>query len=99
MIDKIHNLDEDVSEYFEFILFGKKYKFRYMTSDELTELKDIGDKKGSSEKEVLSYIYKFIGKGEEAAPDFVEVSSKMTIAHLKKFLIMVRTEFGINEQS
>ena len=62
---KIHNLDEQVQEYFEFIVKGHKYKFRHMTTEEIEELRKIED----NEEKSKEFLYSFITKEEETAPN------------------------------
>ena len=87
-----YNLDEGVSEYFEFILKGFTYRFRYPTTDEL-EGQDIKDIK-KDEESVKNVLFKFITKVDPKAPDFEEVSKKMTVPNWRNFRIMLVTEMS-----
>lgn len=85
------NLDDGAVEYFEFTLFGKKYKFRYPTTEEfekINEFKEAGDDKGLQE-----FLYPFIMKVDEDAPDFKKVEKKMLPPHLRNFNEMITEEF------
>lgn len=90
MANPVHNLDEAFAEYFEFILKGKKYKFRYMTTEEVEHLQSF-DKQ---EDKAQAYIYSFIEKVDADAPDFAEVAKKMPIPQYKKFLKMITAEYS-----
>lgn len=87
---KIHNLDEQVQEYFEFIVKGHKYKFRHMTTEEIEELRKIED----NEEKSKEFLYSFITKEEETAPEFPEVAKDMITPHWIRFREMIKTEFG-----
>lgn len=94
MATQIHNLDEGISEYFEFILFGKKYRFRYMTSEEIEELRNIGDDGNKTQE----YFYKFVSAIDDDAPKIQDVSKKMTVPHLLAFQKMIKQEFGLTDE-
>lgn len=88
MTQKMHNLD-DVAEYFDFILKGNTYRFRQMTMEEIEKLKEIeGD-----EKKTMSYLFTFISKVTENAPEFATIAKKMVAPQWKKFVEMLKTEF------
>lgn len=91
--DNLHNLDEGIEEYFEFVIFGHNYKFRYMNTNEIQEL----DKLKENPKKLEEYFYNFIEPADDKAPDFKEIQKKMTIPHLLRFNKMVKAEFSGNE--
>lgn len=88
MTQKMHNLD-DVSEYFDFIVKGHTYRFRQMTMEEIEKLKELEN----DEKKVTKYIFTFISKVSEDAPDFAVIAKKMLASQWRKFIEMLKTEF------
>lgn len=90
-----YNLDAD-QEYFEFVLKGHKYKFRYMTMEETQGMASIAGDKDASQQ-VLEYLYQFISSDEPDAPDFKEASKNFLTTQWNKFFEMLGTEFGIKE--
>ena len=51
---KIHNLDEGVQEYFDFIVNGFKYRFRHLNTEESEELKEL--EKAGDDKKVKNFL-------------------------------------------
>lgn len=90
MAQQIHNLDDSVVEYFEFIVKGHNYRFRHMTMEELEQLKAVE----SDEKKSKEYLYSFITKVNETSPDFPEIAKKMITPQWVRFRKMIQTEFG-----
>jgi hypothetical protein len=88
-----HNLDENVTEYFEFVVLGHKYKFKHLTTEELEELTRI-DKDPQNDTKLKDFLYKFISKTEDTSPEFSEVAKKMLVPHWTKFKEMIKAEFG-----
>ena len=86
----IHNLDDQVQEYFDFTVLGNKYRFRHMTTDEVDEWSKLSDPQKSKE-----YLFKFIDKVDQNSPDFSEISKKMITPHWLHFNAMVKVEFGM----
>lgn len=96
MSNQVYNFD-DVSEYFDFILFGKKYRFKHLTSAEFQELQKLENeaKEDATKTDAFNdYVYSFITKVDEDAPDFKEVQKKMIFPQLKAFWNMIKTEFS-----
>lgn len=89
MNNKIHNLDEGVVEYFEFIVKGYKFKFRQLTTEEMETLRDFKD----DEEKVKEYLYSFITRTDESSPEFSEVAKKMFPTQWNKFRSMLEAEF------
>lgn len=87
---KIHNLDESVQEYFEFVVNKYSYRFRHMNTEELEELKAVS---GDEEKSRI-FMYRFIEKVDPASPDFAEVAKKMLVPQWVNFKKMITSEFG-----
>ena len=89
--NKIHNLDEGVEESFKFELLGHIYKFSHLNTDEIEELQSFekDDNKG-----MKKFLYKFITPVGKGSPSFQETTKKMITPHWKKFMVMVKTEFG-----
>lgn len=94
-LDKLHNLDDGIVEYFDFQLFGHIYRFRHMNSEELQKMQTFGEDHDG----VQEYFYQFITKLKDDSPEFVDVSKKMTIAHLMAFQRMIKKEFGADDSS
>lgn len=94
-MNKIHNLDESVSEYFDFIVKGHTYRFRHLNTEEFKELMLLEDKE-DSEVQTTEFLKQFITPVSEAAPSFEEIYKKMTIPHLRRFTQMIKEEFGAN---
>jgi hypothetical protein len=86
----MHNLDDGVQEYFEFILKGHTYRFRHLNTEEIEHLRKIdGD-----DKKVKEYLFQFITKVKEDAPEFPVVSQQMLTPHWIKFKKMIQAEMG-----
>jgi hypothetical protein len=93
MDNKIHDLDEGLVEYFDFKLFGHTYRFKQLNTEEVKEMTAMGsDETGDKLQE---YLYRFITPVSPNAPEFMEISKKMTLPHLKKFNQMIKQEFGL----
>lgn len=93
-MNKPYDLDDGVNEYFEFILKGHLYHFRYPSTDEIDEIAEI--KTTKQMKETLS---KFITKGQEDAPEFTEITEQLTIPHWARFRDMIIKEMSLNEDN
>ncbi|MCZ2140814.1 MAG: hypothetical protein LC096_05415 [Bacteroidia bacterium] len=88
-----YNLDTDVSEYFEFIIKGNTYQFRYPTTRELEEFNGIDEK---SEDKTKEFLAKFISKVDEKSPDVVDLLNSVNIKYWVRFSNMVKTELTTN---
>jgi hypothetical protein len=86
----IRNLDDSVTEYFDFIVGGHTYRFRHLTVDEITAFKNLGD----DNEKTMAYIASFVSPITQGAPEFSETLSKMIVPKLKKFMQMIKEEFG-----
>jgi hypothetical protein len=84
----VYNLDENIEEYFEFIILGHKYRFRYPSTEEMFELKDAKDE---------TLFERFITKVEENSPEFSETSKKMISPHWLAFKEMIYQQIGGND--
>lgn len=91
--DHLHNLDEGITEYFEFILKGFTYRFKYPNTEELEELRKAKENEGND------ILFGFITKVDEKTPDFKELQKKMTVVHWKRFRQMISKEMGIDEDT
>jgi hypothetical protein len=87
---QIHNLDESVQEYFEFIVKGHNYRFRHMNTEEMEAWKDVE----SDDVKAKEYLYSFISKVNADSPEFSEVAKTMITPHWLAFKKMVQVEFG-----
>lgn len=86
-----HNLDDGVSESFEFQVRGHSYVFRHLTTEEMQGMQKLEG------KELEEYLYQFISKkdpADSATPDFKEVAKTMITPQWNNFKKMVMTEFG-----
>lgn len=90
--DKTYNLNDNVSDDFEFQLGGKKYKMRYPLIEELDKMQDILDK--SDDNKLMDYVYGFITPVGEA-PNIKDTMQKQNVRLLRNFVTMIRVEFGI----
>lgn len=88
---KIHNLDESVNEYFEFIVRGYKYKFNHPNTEQLDELRKLGN----DEEKSRQFLFKFIEKIDPKAPNFKDISKSMIAPHWVLFKKMMISEFGV----
>ena len=106
MTQDLHNLDDDVTEHFEFVLKGKRYKMRYPTTEETEQSRDkIKTLKKKYEKDVdksiqavedfyQEWMYSFISKVDEDAPDIKTALLKSNVKLVKNFSSMIESEFG-----
>lgn len=90
MVQKMHNLDDGVNEYFDFTVKGHTFRFRHMTMDEIEKMKEFEN----DEKKSREYLFGFISKVDETSPEFVEVSKQMTAPHWIRFREMIKAEFS-----
>lgn len=97
MSNAVHNLDEGQAEYFEFILEGNGYLFRYPTTEEVRALKPVFSETvgENSEQEQLKALYKFITP-KEGSPDIAKVMGKVNIKKQQRFAQMIASEFTGN---
>lgn len=82
-----YNLDENVSEYFEFQMGGGKYKMKYPTTEDVKEFQDKDESK--VEKKLLSLI-----ESVEGSPDFTVVYNKANVQTMRNFNKMMMKEIG-----
>ncbi len=94
---KIIDFDQDVEEYFSFKIMGHLYSFKHLNGEEMDELRslELQDKTQNEENQkngsdVVSdksseYLYSFIRKDEEKAPDFTDLLKKMILPLRVKF--------------
>ena len=88
MTNTVHNLDEQ-SEYFEFILGGNKYTFRYPTTEEIADMKKLMESENVDEQAQIDWFLQFV----EGNPKLADVFPKITIKQQQNFLKMVMAEF------
>ncbi len=88
----MYNLDTDVSEYFEFILKGNTYRFRYPTTRELTEFSNLDEK--DTDKKVKEFIGKYVTPVDDKSPEIVELLNSLNIKYWVKFSEMIKTELA-----
>jgi hypothetical protein len=77
-----HNLDEGMTESFEFVLGGVTYQMRYPNTDEIM---DIAEEKDPSKQ--MQKVYSFI------TPEIEAVLSKVNIKVRHRFNKMIKEEF------
>lgn len=89
--EALFDLDKDVREFVEFTLKGKKYRLQELTTEQVEELS-----KKSSEPDVNVYQLwsPYITKVDEDAPEFSEVSRKMTMGNWANFNKMIKSMMG-----
>lgn len=88
MNDRKYNLDENVAEYFDFVVEGHEYRFRHLTTEELDGFRKVSD----DEQKGMEYLYQFISKTHDDSPDFTETAKKMIAPKWVKFRKMILTE-------
>ena len=88
-----YNLDDGVVEYFEFIVKGHKYRFKYPTTEESAKFRGLKDSVKAGKK----IMAEFISKVDEGSPSFEEISKTMTVPYWRKFNEMIATEMGKEE--
>jgi len=84
-----YDLDSGISEYFEFILKGNIYRFRYPTTREATLANELKDK---SEKESKDFMIQFVTKVDEKTPNFEDIIDDLNVKYWAKFISMVTSE-------
>ncbi len=87
-----YNLDDGISEYFEFSVFGNTYRFRQPTTGEFRKLQTMAD----DDEATKNFLSEFITKVDEKAPDFVDVMDRFTLPHWKNFRVMINSEMGLD---
>lgn len=84
-----YNLDDQVSEFFEFTVLGHNYRFKHLNTEEMTNLQ----KNLKEEDELQKFFANFVTPIGDAPP-FAEISKKMLPGHWKQFRNMITTEMG-----
>ena len=88
----IHNLDEGIQEYFEFIVKGHTYRFRQLNTEEIEDIAKVDFEKEDARK----YLYRFISKVDPKSPDFEAIANKMIAPQWVKFQEMIKVEMGLD---
>jgi glycerol-3-phosphate cytidylyltransferase-like family protein len=91
-----YNLNDNVSDSFEFILGGFTYKMRYPTVEETEQVQEVlkkAEKDGDSSI-ILEQMYQFISCEDEKAPKIDEALKKQTLPVIKNFNEMIKAEFS-----
>ena len=94
-----YNLNEEVSEDFEFQLMGFKYKVRYPTTEEIKQSQVDMENTENKDSKLTSWLYSLISKVSEDAPDIESALGKSNLKVLRKFNEMITTEFGIGNKA
>lgn len=89
-MSKVHNISEGIKEYFQFIIKGHTYKFRYPNTEESAGFQNVDAKDMSK---FVKFISKFISPESKDAPAFTEVQKKMLIPEWTNFGNMIKAEF------
>lgn len=84
-----HNLDENASEFFEFILGGNNYRMRYPNAEEAEEAQKL-----ENEEKRTEWLYNFIEPVSKEAPPIREALKKINVKKMVKFNQMVISEFS-----
>lgn len=92
----VYNLNDNVSDSFEFEVGGHKYKMRYPTLPEAQKIGIESEKAGDDIDTFLKVVYSFVDSVEDAPP-IAETMKKQNMLVFKRFATMIRTEFGISE--
>lgn len=90
-----YNLNDNVNEYFEFILGGFTYRMKYPTVEE-TEQVQADIKKAREDKDedkIAETMYRFISSENIEAPDIREALKKQNIKVMQNFNKMIESEF------
>lgn len=78
------NFDEKVEEGVECVLGGKRYLFRYPTTEEVLKARQV------KEDDQLDYLFQFISPIDADAPDFKTTLMNSNVLVLKQFTKMVK---------
>lgn len=89
-MSQTHNLDEGVSETFNFVVKGHEYTFRHLNTEEMEEARKIA----TDEEKAKAFLYQFISKVKPESPDFSEVAKGMITSQWKNFRAMLKVEIG-----
>lgn len=92
MTSELHNLDEGISEYFQFVLGGFTYKMKYPNTKEIV---NIAAEKNTEKQ--MDLVYSFITSSEESAPKIKDALTQANIKVLQRFNAMIKKEFLDNE--
>lgn len=90
----IHNLDEGLLEYFDFIVKGHTYRFRHPNTKEMEKMKDVKADEAASRAQ----LFQFITTVSEDAPEFSTIVDDLTVPYWKRFNEMIRKEMGLDGQ-
>lgn len=89
-----YDLDSGISEYFEFILKGNTYRFRYPTTRELEEFTGLDLRDEKSNNVAKDFLIKFVEKVNEKSPEFKDIIDDMSVKYWNRFNDMVKTELS-----
>ena len=87
---QVHDLDNGIQEYFEFIVNKFRYRFRYPNTEEMAEIKDIK----TDENAVNKFMFTFITSVDKDAPNIEEAVKKFTLPTWTRFIKMIESEFS-----
>ncbi len=98
MSQNLHNLDENVTESFGFILGGVEYQMKYPTTEEIQAISDIETQKedGKTDSQAAKKQEKLLM--DLITPDFSEAYKKMNVKQLRTFNTMIFEEFGVEDK-
>ena len=88
-MNKVHNLDENIRESFDFVVKGHTYSFKQLNTEEMSEMRSLKGGDGLLEK----FLYKFITPIDDKSPQFSDIAKKMISPQWTKFTEMVEAEF------
>lgn len=90
-----YNLNDNVSDHFEFILGGHTYKMKYPTVEETEQVQDALKKaqESNNNESVLKIMFQFISSDDKEAPSFDEAIKKQNIKVIQNFSQMIEAEF------
>jgi hypothetical protein len=94
----MNNLDEGLQEHFDFVLGGHTYHFRHLNTEEIEQMsrlnKRMDEEKDVDSSEMKNFLFQFVTKDKEDAPDFQEAAKKMIAPQWMKFNAMLKKEMG-----
>jgi len=91
-----YNLNDNVSDHFEFVLGGFTYQMKYPTVEETEKVQDVlkKAKENDDSAEILEQMYQFISSEDKEAPPISEALKKYNIKVIQNFNEMIKAEFS-----
>lgn len=86
-MSSVHNLDDGVSEAFEFVLEGHHYLMKYPTTDDMDEIA-----KETDNDKVNKKLYSYITAVSKDSPKFSDLIRRVSIKKGSRFIAMLQEE-------